>query len=99
MSPGFIPPHGGYEGLHSYKKALIVFLATSKQTEIHLTNVARASLEELKEDYRDFLRLRRLPVWPKDSPRMLALRALGTDAATYEPQFPRGVTTARRKIA
>lgn len=69
MSPGFIPPHGGYEGLHSYKKALIVFLATSRQTEIHLTNVARASLEELKEDYQDFLRLRRLPVWPKDFPR------------------------------
>lgn len=28
MSRGFIPPHGGYEGLHSYKKSLIVFLAT-----------------------------------------------------------------------
>ena len=30
---------------------------TSKETEIKLTNVARASLEELLEDYRDFLRL------------------------------------------
>lgn len=29
---------------------------TSKETEIKLTNVARASLEELLEDYRDFLR-------------------------------------------
>jgi hypothetical protein len=28
----------------------------SKETEIKLTNVARASLEELLEDYRDFLR-------------------------------------------
>jgi four helix bundle protein len=31
---------------------------TSKETEIKLTNVARASLEELLEDYRDFIRLR-----------------------------------------
>jgi four helix bundle protein len=33
---------------------------TSKEGEIKLTNVARASLEELLEDYRDFLRLRNL---------------------------------------
>ena len=40
--------------------------ATSKQTEIHLTNVARASLGELLEDYEDFLRIRHLPIWEKD---------------------------------
>jgi four helix bundle suffix protein len=57
---------------------------TSKQSEIHLTNVARASLGELLEDYLDFLRLKGKPEWPKDDPRMLALRALGNDAATYE---------------
>ena len=34
--------------------------ATSKETEIKLTNVARASLEELLADYRDFLRVRRM---------------------------------------
>jgi hypothetical protein len=28
MSTGFIPPHGGYEDLYSYKKSLIVFVAT-----------------------------------------------------------------------
>lgn len=39
--------------------------ATSKQTEIHLTNVARASLGELKEDYEDFLRINKLPIWDK----------------------------------
>lgn len=37
--------------------------ATSKETEIKLTNVARASLEELKIDYEDFLRTNKLPVW------------------------------------
>src|SRR6267143_1064411 len=40
---------------------------TSKETEIKLTNVARASLEELLVDYRDFLRVRDFPLWEKDS--------------------------------
>ena len=39
---------------------------TSKETEIKLMNVARASLEELLEDYRDFLRVRALLLWDKD---------------------------------
>src|SRR3954466_1065017 len=34
---------------------------TSKETELKLTNVARASLEELLDDYRDYLRARDLP--------------------------------------
>jgi four helix bundle protein len=41
--------------------------ATSKEMEIKLTNVARASLEELLADDRDFLRVRDLPLWAKDS--------------------------------
>lgn len=49
--------------------------ATSKKTEIHLTNVARASLsDELLKDYRSFLTQRGLPVWEKDSPEALAMR-------------------------
>ena len=43
--------------------------AGSKKTEIKLTCVARASLEELKLDYEDFLRQRELPYWAKDDPR------------------------------
>ena len=39
---------------------------TSKEMEIKLTGVARASMEELKEDYLDFLRTRQLPKWDKD---------------------------------
>ena len=38
---------------------------TSKETEIKLTNVARASLEELLVDYHDFLRVRDLRLWEK----------------------------------
>lgn len=36
---------------------------TSKKTELKLTNVARGSLEELKLDYQDFLRQRKLMLW------------------------------------
>jgi four helix bundle suffix protein len=42
--------------------------ATSKKTELKLTQVARASLEELKLDYEDFLRQRGLPQWEKEEP-------------------------------
>jgi four helix bundle suffix protein len=49
---------------------------TSKEAEIKLTNVARASLEELLEDYRDFLRVRGLPLWSKDDPCAQAVRKL-----------------------
>jgi len=42
---------------------------TSKKMEMKLTNVARASLEELRLDYEDFLRQRGLPQWPRSDPR------------------------------
>lgn len=112
---GFIPPHGGYEDLLSFRKARIVYdgtvrfcdrflerrdrtvdqmvqaarsgkqnilegcmaSATSKESEIKLVNVARASLEELLEDYRDFLRIRRQPLWAKDSREAMFVRKLG----------------------
>jgi four helix bundle suffix protein len=46
---------------------------TSKKTEIKLTNVAQASLEELRLDYGDFLRQRGLPLWDHDNPRRQSL--------------------------
>lgn len=48
--------------------------ATSKKTELKLTNVARASLEELMRDYEDFLRHRGLPIWEKDSAKAREVR-------------------------
>jgi four helix bundle suffix protein len=51
--------------------------ATSKETEIKLTNVARASLGELLEDYRDFLRTRGAALWDKSQPEALAVRRMG----------------------
>jgi four helix bundle suffix protein len=120
---GFIPPHGNYRELLSYRKAEIVydltyrfchrFLAktdrtmdqmiqaarsgkqnivegskasgTSKETEIKLMGVARASLEELLADYCDSLRVRDLPIWEKESREARFVRRLGTDPhVTYE---------------
>ncbi|HYD46981.1 MAG TPA: four helix bundle suffix domain-containing protein [Terriglobales bacterium] len=40
--------------------------ATSKETELKLTNVARSSFEELLEDYLDFLTARGAAEWPRD---------------------------------
>jgi len=48
--------------------------ATSKKTELKLTGVARASLEELLLDYEDFLRQRGFLQWAKDSPEATAVR-------------------------
>ena len=42
--------------------------ATSKKMELKLTQVARASLEELKLDYEDFLRQRGLAQWERENP-------------------------------
>lgn len=120
---GFIPPHGGYQGLLSYRKALIVFQATvcfcerflnkrdrtydqmiqaarsgkqniveasmasgtSQEMEIKLTNVARASLEELLEDYRDYPRTNKAALWGKDSKEALYVRNLGRNKGiSYE---------------
>jgi len=55
---------------------------TSKKTELKLTNVARASLEELRLDYEDFLRQRGLPLWDREDPRrkqLIARRCASAD--------------------
>ncbi len=127
MPEGFIPPHGGYADLLSYRKAEIVYDATvrfcdrfldqydrtrdqmiqaarsgkqniiegsmasgtSTETEIKLTNVARASLEELLADYRDFLRTHGMRLWDKNSKEALYVRNMGHGShvsyGTYRP--------------
>ncbi|WP_438483000.1 four helix bundle suffix domain-containing protein [Oleiharenicola lentus] len=50
---------------------------TSKEMEIKLMNVARASLEELLVDYGDYLRTQRATVWDKDSREARYVRRLG----------------------
>ena len=48
--------------------------ATSSETEIKLTNVAKASLEELLDDYEDYLRVRNLQQWGPLQPRYEKMR-------------------------
>src|SRR5207244_351298 len=57
--------------------------ATSRKSEMKLTNVARASLsDELLRDYASFLIQNGLRVWPKDSREAKAMRArLARDVA------------------
>jgi len=58
---------------------------TSKETEIKLTNVGRASLEELLADSRDDLRVRDHEIWNKDSKEARFVRQLGRKTPhTYE---------------
>ncbi|MBL7791389.1 MAG: hypothetical protein JNK77_03620 [Saprospiraceae bacterium] len=59
--------------------------ATSKEAEIKLTNVARASLEELKIDFEDFLRINKYEIWTKEHRYTQRFRELNrTPNATYE---------------
>ncbi len=53
---------------------------TSRETEIKLTNVARASLEELKLDYQDYLRHHGMTEWESDHSRYEAMRAYARSA-------------------
>lgn len=49
---------------------------TSRKMELKLTNVARASLEELRLDYEDYLRQRGLAQWPPKHPALMRFKAM-----------------------
>lgn len=57
---------------------------TSAKTEIKLINVAKASLQELLEDYEDFLKTRNKPQWTKGSIQYEAMRKLGREHSDAE---------------
>ena len=64
---------------------------TSKETEIKLTGVAKASQKELLEDYRDFMRNRGIEEWTPDHPYARRLRQLNrTPGANYQT-FKKGI--------
>jgi four helix bundle suffix protein len=134
---GFIPAHGGYQQLHSFQKARIVYdgtvhfcerfvdkrsrtfdqmvqaarsgkqnilegsqaSGTSKETEIKLTNVARASLEELLEDYRDFLRTHGFEEWSRNHPLTHRLRELNRTLNPDYNTFKKGIEHPDPSIA
>jgi four helix bundle suffix protein len=66
---------------------------TSKETEIKLTSVARSSLEELLDDYEDYLRARDLPAWDKNSKEALYVRKLGRNTPQSYEDYRRFVET------
>ena len=68
---------------------------TSKKMELKLTNVARASLEELMLDYEDFLRQRRLKEWPQDDPRRQELIDRRCETADDVALWVKGVAQRR----
>lgn len=136
MTKRFIPDHGGYQNLFSFRKAEIVYDATvkfcadlldkrdrtvdqmiqaarsgkqnivegsmasgtSKEMEIKLTNVARASLEELLTDYRDFLRVRGYAEWTKDHPNVERMQKLNRIPDSNYETFRKAVEHADPEI-
>ena len=54
----------------------------SSASDMTLTSVSRASYAELSEDYEDFLRQRQLPIWNKNDPRVLRIRAFKENVET-----------------
>jgi four helix bundle suffix protein len=133
---GFLPSHGNYRELLSYKKAEIVYdvtfrfcqrflnksdrtidqmvqaarsgkqnivegtkaSTTSTETEIKLINVARASLEELLNDFQDFLRVRGFQAWSKDSKEAQFVRKLGANPATTYASYQQFVETRPAEV-
>ena len=78
--------------------------ATSKKTELKLTGVARASLEELLLDYQAFLRQRGLRIWAKDSAEALAVRRKYQSDRSDKSDMsdapdPYGIATASPEVA
>jgi four helix bundle suffix protein len=68
---------------------------TSKKMELKLTNVARASLEELRLDYEDFLRQHGQPIWPRDDPRRADLIGRRPATADAVAEWVREVRSGR----
>ncbi len=70
----------------------------STETEIKLVGVARASLEELLEDYRDYLRTHHLTLWTKDDPRTLELRALAKQKNKSDETYKSYLTNGNAEV-
>jgi four helix bundle suffix protein len=64
---------------------------TSKEAELKLTSVARASLHELLEDFRDFLRVRGFDEWTKEHPYAQRLRRLNRIRNGNYETFRKGI--------
>ena len=73
--------------------------ATSKESEIKLTNVARASLEELLIDYEDFLRTNKLPQWDRNHRFSLRFDELNKTANANYDTFKKAIEHENAEIS
>jgi len=71
---------------------------TSKETEIKLTNVARASLEELLIDYEDYLRTHKLKLWDKEDKLVTRLREINRTPDAGYNTFRKAIENADPEI-
>jgi len=71
---------------------------TSKEMEIKLTNVARASLEELRIDYEDFLRSNKHKIWDIEHRFVVRLRALNKIPNPSYETFKKGIENENPEI-
>jgi len=71
---------------------------TSKETEIKLTNVARASQEELLIDYRDYMRNKQLTEWERGHPYAARMADLIKNHPTNYATFQKGIENADPEI-
>ena len=95
----FLPKHGDrmvdqmVQAARSGKQNIIEGSAdgmTSTELELKLLNVARASIQELQEDYADYLRSHRLPLWDNSHRRFKGMTKFcrsNNDLANYKPYF------------
>jgi restriction system protein len=71
---------------------------TSKKGEIKLLGVAKASLEELTSDYEDYLRQRKLSIWPKTDQKVIKLREDGYRLSNLRNLSPIGDFIEKPKL-
>ena len=98
----FLPAHGDrtvdqmVQAARSCKQNIVEGSSasgTSKETEIKLTNVARASLDELLQDYEDYLTAHSLARWDSEDERAIAARKMGVDSPEWD--FWKGIFASR----
>ncbi|MBQ4405497.1 MAG: four helix bundle suffix domain-containing protein [Bacteroidales bacterium] len=97
----YLPPYGDrtvdqmIQAARSGKQNFVEGMAdgvTSFEMQIKLINVGKSSLQELREDYEDYLRTRNLKIWKSEHPRydkMLDYCKFHNDLPDYEPFFTR----------
>ncbi len=72
---------------------------TSKKIELKLIGIARASLEELLQDYEDFLRQRNLKLWDKNDKRVLEIRKIGKEKEKSYMSYKTYVENSSEEVA